>query len=383
MPIHPLFGAMPYREPRSLMDVIRQNQMDQAALASKASERALREAQTKKILQGVEHPESSLAGLPPIARQRAYVESVKRAYGADSPQAIAAQQDLDLTQHNLESQLGYREALAETLPKRVLTTPSKAMVERAAIERGLAPTGKPYSAPIKPKVAGTPLATPSLENKLSGMSKDDLIKAQNAPFGSEDSATLSLYLSKQAGLGDNTKKLAYGAVLEKSLDLMKPYEGSMATYSGIEGQAKYYKDIAAAQATGKMSKQLEDYTKFSEIATSTLIPQITQYYGASVTEGQQRLLREAGNPATWKKSPQQALTAFDTLINTLENEIQTRRDLVEKPSFLTKKHAKTTPLAEQIKATGYSFDELTRRANQINRPVNDLINEILRLKGES
>jgi hypothetical protein len=351
--------------------------------------RQMLEAQIKKLTTGLEHPELSLAGLPPITRQRAYVESIKQRYGTDSEQAQQAQKDLDLTVHNLESQMHYRQSLAEALPRRVLTTPSKAMVEREAIARGLSPTGRPLEfldeaptvTPIEPEVEGTPLGTPTLENKVAKMTPEQLKKAQEAPFGSEDSATLSLYLSKQAGLGDNTKKLTYGSVLEKTIDLMTPYRTAMAYYSGVGGKAQYARDVALSQTTGRLTPQLKDFTRFVEMATSTLVPQITQYYGVSITEHQQRLLRDVANPANWEKSPERALIAFDTLINTLENEIQVRRDLVKKPSFLTKKHAKTAPMADLVEKTGYSLNELVKAADANNIPVTQLIERINELKG--
>lgn len=351
--------------------------------------RQLLEAQVQRMRQQAEQPQLSLTGLPPISRQREYIENLKRQYGKDSPRVKEAQKDLDLNVHNLESQVQYREELAKFLPKRGLTPTSKALLEREAISRGLSPTGEmvsfpgeePGVQPIQPEVQGTPTATPTLENKVAKMSEEDLKKAEKAPFGSDASAALDLYLSKQAGLGDNTKKLSYGAVLEKTLDLMSPYRTSMAYYSGAAGKAKYAKDVALSQTTGELTPQLKDFTKFLETATSTLVPQITQYYGASVTEGQQKLLRQVANPADWIKSPERAMVAFDTLINTLENEIQVRRDLVKKPQFLTREHAKTAPLYEEVKKTGYSFDELVKRADENQIPVMELINEINRLKG--
>jgi hypothetical protein len=351
--------------------------------------RQLLEAQVQKMRQQTEHPGLSLTGLPQISRQREYIENLKREYGEESPRVKEAQKDLDLNIHNLQSQLHYREELAKFLPKRGLTSISKALLEKEAIARGLSPTGEmvsfpgeePVVEPIKPKVEGTPAATPALESKVAKMSEEDLKNAEKAPFGSDASAALDLYLSKQAGLGDNTKKLSYGAVLEKTLDLMSPYRTSMAYYSGAAGKARYAKDVALSQTTGQLTPQLRNFTKFLETATSTLVPQITQYYGASVTEGQQKLLRQVANPADWIKSPERAMVAFDTLINTLENEIQVRRDLVKKPQFLTKEHAKTAPLYEEVKKTGYGFDELVKRADENQIPVMELIKEINRLKG--
>jgi hypothetical protein len=368
--------------------------------------RQLLEAQIAKMRQPLEHPELTLAGLPSITRQRAYVAAVKDKYGADSEQAKQAQEDLDFNIHKEESALHYRETLTEALPRRFLTAPSKAMMEREAIKAGRAPTGLPYqlpgvaptvapteipptpetavepiTQPINPKVPGTPMGLPSMENKLSKMSKEDLVKAQDSPFGSEDSARLTLYLSKQAGMGDNTKKLNYGAGLERTMELMDPYKASMAYYAGVGGKAQLAKDIATSQATGKLTPQLKDFTSFMELATSTLVPQITQYYGLSITEHQQNLLREATSPNSWENSPERAMVAWDTLTNTLENEIQVRKDLVEHPSFLTKRHAKATPLYESVKKTGYSLNELVRAADAQNIPVTDLITEINRLKG--
>lgn len=380
MAFQPIFGRVPVQQGQSLLDMLTQRKMESEALASKAAQRSLIEAQTKKLTRGIEHPELDLTGMPEIVRQRAHVDAIKNAFGEDSPQAMQAQKDLTLTENLLRTKMDYQKQLAAAMPKRFLTAPSKAMMEREAIKGGFAPTGQPIGSdrlpPIKPKVSGTPLGAPVVENRLSSMSKDDLVKAQESPFGSEDSAALTLYLSKQAGLGDNTKKLTYGSLVETTLDLMSPYEYAMGYYSGVGGKAQYAKDVAAAQTTGKLSPQLRDYTKFVEMVTSTFIPQLTQYYGTSVTEQQQKLLREAGNPSTWGKSPEMALTAFHTLRNTLENETQLRRDLVTKPSFLTKKHAKSTPFYEKIVATGYSLNELVKIADKNGISPEVLINRL-------
>lgn len=398
MPIHPVFGPIPYERPRSLMDIITQKQAESEALAGKRAQRGLTEAQTRKLTTASEHPELNLAGLPEIARQRAYVQSVINAYGADSPQARQAQQDLNLTKSNLRSQMQYRQALTETLPKRALSTMGKLFTEQDLINAGFLPTGAPREtpvspkpapvpsgtpAPIKPQVPGTPLGTPELENKLSKMSKEDLVKAKNSPFGTEANALYTLYASKLAGMGDNTKKLTYASTLQKTMNKMRPLAASMAYYSGIEGQARYAKDLAAAQTTGEVTPQLRDYTKFKELANGAFVPQLTQYYGTSVTEQQQKILRRASDPATWSKSPELAATSFDSMFNILETEIKGRQELVEHPSFLLKKQKKSSDFSEQVKKTGYSLVEITKQANKINIPVNDLINEIIKLKGAS
>ena len=387
MAFQPIFGAVPVQQAQSLLDLLTKRKMENEALASKGAQRALTEAQTRKITEGIEHPELDLAGLPEIARQRAYVDSMKKAYGADSPQAIQAQQDLNLTVSNLQSQQRYRNVLAETLPKRSLSTLGKVLTEQQLIELGYSPTGKPIGskapAPIKPQVAGTPFGSPALEKNLATMSKEDLIKAKKAPFGTEESALYTLYSSKLAGMGDNTKRLTYASTLEKTMNKMRPLAASMAYYSGVEGRTRYAKDLAAAQTTGVVTPQLEDYTAFKELANGAFVPQLTQYYGSSVTEQQQKILRKAADPSTWNKSPDLAATAFSSIINIIGKEVKGRQDLVEHPSLLMKKEPETTSLDEKIAATGYSLVEITNQANKLNIPVNDLINELIRLKGES
>ncbi len=388
MAFQPIFGQIPVQQGQSLLDMLTQRKMENEALASKGAERAFTEAKTKKITEGIEHPELNLAGLPEIARQRAYVESVKKAYGADSPQAMQAQKDLNLTVSNLQSQQRYRNVLAETLPKRSLSTLGKVLTEQQLIELGYSPTGKPIgskaTAPIKPQVAGTPLGTPYLENKLATMSKEDLIKAKNAPFGTEASALYSLYGSKLSGMGDNIKKLPYAALIEGSLATMLPYRSSMAYYSGVAGRAKYAKDIASSQLTGEMTPQLRDYTKYKEMASSTLAPQIRQYYGDSITPSVQKKLEDITNPSTWKNSPERALTSLDALIEILRKEIKIRKDLVEHPSFLTKKPTGVTLIADKVKKTGMSFTELAKIANEKNIPnVETLIDNIIKFKGST
>jgi len=396
MAFQPIFGAVPVQQAQSLLDLLTKRKMENEALASKGAERAFTEAQTKKITEGMAHPELNLAGLPEIARQRAYVESVKRAFGADSPQAMQAQQDLNLTVGNMRNQMAYRQALTETLPKRALSTPGKAIVEQQLVEAGYLPTGAPRGsqiptqpsaatapAPIKPQVPGTPLGHPALENKLSTMSKEDLVKAKNSPFGTEENALYTLYLSKLAGMGDNTKKLTYASTLQQTMNQMRPLAASMAYYSGVEGRANYARDLALAQTTGNVTPQLRDYTAFKEIANGAFVPQLTQYYGSSVTEQQQKILRKAADPSTWNKSPDLAATAFDSMFNIIGKEIRGRQDLVKHPSFLTEKQKESPVLSEQIKKTGYSLNEITKQANKLNIPVNDLINELIRLKGES
>jgi len=396
-----------------LLDIIQQRQAQQTALASKEAERRLSMAQaqeaaqrarllpqqqqildqlrqaqaaelqarTKRTLKEIEHPELITSGLPEIARQRAHVEALKKAYGADSQIVKEAQADLDLVTHNLESQMGYRKALANFLPKRGLTSPSRAMMEKAYIESGVSPTGLPFALPeaplaqtptphgIAPKTAGVPAATPTMENKLTKKSKEDLVKAQKSPFGSEDSALLTLYLSKQAGLTDNLKKLSFGSNVETTLDLMMPYRYAVAYYSGVKGRKRYAADMISSQTTGRLTPELRDFKRFTEMAHTTLIPQITQYYGLSITEHQQEILRNATNLANWKNAPETTMVALDSLIKTLESEIQVRRDLVSKPSFLTKKHAETAPLYDQIKATGYSFEEIIKKADERHIPI--------------
>lgn len=385
MAIHPVFGAIPYERPRSLMEVISQKTAESEALKSKATERAFREAQTRKLTAGIEHPELNTAGLPEIARQRAYVEAVKNAFGADSQQAMQAQQDLIMTQNKLRTQMHYQQVLAETLPKRALSTMGKVITEQGLVEGGYLPTGasREKQAPIRPQVQGTPLGSPYLENKLSAMNKEDLIKAKKAPFGTEESALYSLYGSKLAGLGDNTKKLTYASTLQTTMNTMRPLAASMAYYSGVKGRARYAKDLAAAQTTGNVTSQLEDYTAFKEMAAGAFVPQLTQYYGTSVTEQQQKILREAADPSTWSKSPELAAIAYDSMFNIIGKEIRGRQDLVDHPSFLTAKQKESPALNKQIKKTGYSLNEITKQANKLNIPVNDLINELIRLKGES
>lgn len=395
MAFQPIFGAVPVQQAQSLFDLITQRKMENEALASKAAQRAFTEAQTKKITQGIEHPELNLAGLPEIARQRAYVESVKRAFGADSPQAMQAQQDLNLTVGNMRNQMAYRQALTETLPKRALSTPGKAIVEQQLVEAGYLPTGasrgsqiptQPSAAtapaPIKPQVPGTPLGHPALENKLATMSKEDLIKAKKAPFGTEESALYTLYNSKLAGMGNNTTKLTYASTLETTMNQMRPLAASMAYYSGVAGRAKYAEDLAAAQKTGVVTPQLRDYTAFKELVNGAFVPQLTQYYGTSVTEQQQKILRKAGDPSTWSKSPELAATAFDSMLKIISKEIQGRRELVKHPSFLTKEAPKITPITEKAKKTGMSFAKLSKIAKEKNIPnVETLIDNIIKFKG--
>jgi len=394
MAFQPIFGQIPVQQGQSLLDMLTQRKMENEALASKGAERAFTEAKTKKITEGIEHPELTLAGLPEIARQRAYVDSIKKAFGADSPQAMQAQQDLNLTESKMRIQMAYHKALTETLPKRALSTMGKVMTEQELVKAGRLPTGAPRGsqapaqaatapAPIKPQVAGTPFGSPALEKNLATMSKEDLIKAKKAPFGTEESALYTLYSSKLAGMGDNTKRLTYASTLEKTMNKMRPLAASMAYYSGVEGRTRYAKDLAAAQTTGVVTPQLEDYTAFKELANGAFVPQLTQYYGSSVTEQQQKILRKAADPSTWNKSPELAAKALDSMFNILGVEIQGRRELVKYPSFLTKKQKESPALSEQIKATGYSLNEITKQANKLNRPVNDLINEIIRLKGKS
>ena len=368
MAIQPVFGAIPYERPRSLMEVISQKTAESEALKSKASERAFREAQTRKLTMGIEHPELSRAGLPPLAQQRAYVESLKKAFGADSPRVIEAQQDLDLQQHMAESKMQYQEALTKALPSRFLTPVGKAFMEKARIDAGFSPTGEPLRK-IRPQVAGTTFGTPTLENKLSNMSKEDLIKAKDSPFGSEASAIYALYLSKLAGLGDNIKKLPYASAIEKSLSLMLPYRASMAYYSGVAGRARYAKDLVEAQRTGKITPELRDYTNFTTIASSSLASQIRQYYGDSISPSVEKRLDNITNPATWKNSPELALTSLDALENILRAEIKIRKDLVTHPSFLTKEAPRISPMGEKLKKIGMTFTEVSKLAHDNGIPM--------------
>jgi len=400
MPIHPILGAvLPYMQGENVFQMIGRNIQEQQARQQKlrADEAlmGLREMQTKKITREIEHPELSLAGLPAIARQRQYVESIGNRYGKESGKYKQAKSDLDLSLQNLRGQIGYREALKKSLPARALTVIGKAMLEQQRIKAGLSPTGDPLEMPARPigsmpkaeaiatptgvkmpAQTGVPLGARTTEEKLVDSTPEDINKAAEAPFGSADSSLYTLYLSKQAGLGDNLKKLSFGSVLEKSIDLMTPYKASMAYYSGVGGKSRYARDVLEAQRTGKLSPELRDYTKFSEIATSTLVPQITQYYGTSITEGQQKLIRAVSNPATWKNSPEMAMVAFDTLINTLEQEIMVRRDLVKKPSKLIKQHPKTMEFAEQLKGTGYTLQDVIEFADKNHKPFTDVLNRL-------
>ncbi len=389
---NPLMGQLPYPTPMTLAQVTQQQRDRQIALAQSAQKQkmeeaktSLTEAQTKKLLYGMEHPAASLAGLPEIARQRAYVRNLGTKYGTDSKIFQQAQSDLSLTIKNLQGQIAYRKVLEETLPKRVLTSMGKGDIEKRYVGAGLSPTGAPLLLPA-PSQERTPvgdtLSRPqiipsSMENKLAQTTEEDLPGLSKAEFGSEDSALYSLYLSKQAGLTDNAKKLTAGALVEKTMDLIEDYRPSMAYYSGYKGKLRYARDVKNAQTSGKVSPELTDYTKFAEIATSTLVPQITQYYGLSVTEAQQRLLQSAANPSTWKNSPEMAMTAFNTLMNTLEQEIQVRRDIVEKPTRLLAKHERKGVIGKfDLSGTGYSMQDVIKIADEEGIPVSVLIQRI-------
>lgn len=397
---NPLMGQLPYPTPMTLAEVTQQQRDRKLALAQAAQQQkmkeaqtALTEAQTQKLMYGMEHPTESLAGLPEIARQRARLRNLGTKYGTDSKIFQEAQSDLELTLKNLRGQIAYRKALEETLPKRALSSMGKGQLEKRYVGAGLSPTGQPLELPApsqeitpvredlsRPQVdeASRPqVVSSSMENKLAQITEEDLPRLSKAEFGSEDSALYSLHLSRLAGLTNNANKLASGALVEKTMDLIEEYRPSMAYYSGYKGKLRYVRDVKNAQTSGEMSPQLTDYTKFAEIATSTLVPQITQYYGLSVTEPQRKLLASAANPSTWENSPEMAMTAFNTLMNTLEQEIQVRRDIVEKPTRLLAKPKKKGVIDKfDLSGTGHSMQDVIKIADEIGVSVNDLIQDM-------
>ena len=201
MPINPIFGAIPRLGAQTLMDIIQQRTAQQEKVRGAEAQRRLIEAQTqqipiqkalqaaqaKKIMLGIERPELNLAGLPQIARQRAYVNMLGERFGKDSPQYQDALADFQRELKSSEVAMTYKEMLTEQMPKRFVSPMGRALMEQKYLKEGLTPTGEIKEPLVQPKASGVPMGSSDMERQIAQMEPKEIVeKGKKFPTVSVD-----------------------------------------------------------------------------------------------------------------------------------------------------------------------------------------------------
>lgn len=94
-------------------------------------------------------------------------------------------------------------------------------------------------------------------------------------------------------------------------------------YNGPKGKALMAKDLASEAA----GKPVERYQKFQEAVTLAhgVVPQLTNYWGSSVTKGAQDDIKHLTNPQSWINSPETSARKFEALMKQFDAEMSRTR----------------------------------------------------------
>src|ERR1700744_3761104 len=95
----------------------------------------LKQAQAKREGAMAELPFGG-ANVPGPAGQIVGLEMIKKLYGADSPQAQAAQKNFDLNQQSINSRVNYQNMLSNTTPLRLTTPEGRQLIEQSNVNQG-------------------------------------------------------------------------------------------------------------------------------------------------------------------------------------------------------------------------------------------------------
>lgn len=267
--------------------------MDKLLMASVRKRKLEAEAKRQEALSQLPFGGTQLPG---AAGQALALEMMKMQYGENSPQYKEAKEAYDLDKESTRSRIGYQNILSESAPKRFSTGTGKTAQEFEDIKKGFLPGTK------------IPL-TPEQKRYYEGL------------YGLE--------MVKKTTDTDTRKRNLLATNVEKTIAQINPDD--LVQFSGIKGM----KNLAKEKAKDIAGNPSEKYLAYQQAITNAdlLAKQIRQFYGDSIQPQMTAKLEKLTNPADWLKSPKTALANYNSLIKTLNSEMNTYRQGLKSPGI--------------------------------------------------
>lgn len=288
---------MPITGPIPLPGSMLESMLQGAELAQTPFKSALLKAQTKREEAKANMPFGG-QNLPGAAGQIVGLETIKMAYGEDSPQYKEAKGLYDLNKQSTQSRINYQNLLSETAPKRFSTPLAKTIQELEDIKNGYLPGTK--------------------ENM-----NDEQKKYYEGIYG--------LDLLKKTTDTDVKKRNLFSKNMDITINSIDPV--ALTQYSGIQGALQLLQD-KALDLRGETPERYEKYQN-SLTAAKTLAKQVRQFYGDSITPQVQEGLRQLTDPSAWLKSPKIALSNYNAFVKLLRAETGTYQKATQSPEIYT------------------------------------------------
>lgn len=268
----------PYRENRSFIEQQKRAALERAMLEQKnqylprqlEAEIGMTEAQAEN-----ERMFGAGKHLTGVASNVFALNQLKNMYGEDSPVYQDARKAFDLqnahTQSNIDTAAFYR-----AHPERFLTPTGKGIQEQYQASQG--------------NVLGIDRKlTPAESAAVVRIQERNRVNANN-PAAMQQSALAAEQVAKTFSMID--KK-------------------ALSQYSGPEGKKKYLED-RALELQGKAPERYKQYQE-NLSRVHSLKPQLTAYYGLSITKSQQDDLESLINPNSWVNSPDTTLRKLNAV----------------------------------------------------------------------
>lgn len=362
------------------LQMINQIRMTQALPQQLQQEMALKQAETQR--------QQTMASLPFGGQQLSGVaghivglETIRQAYGAESPQYQQAKKSFDLEQESDKARINYQNVLSQTAPTRALTPGGRGFVEEYRVNQGYAPTGTSWEQaafggtpppqnqnepqrlpPPRYKNLPVPLADvnafresqgkPAFNNEkeavdfLNQKVQADYQKIQqpSQTSGSQQKISSEKYIPQDLLAPGSKEELsgAYQLLRQKNatpnfvLERIKAADNidktlaridvnDLVRYSGVYGGIKGKLVAGQSLLEGKTDPQYMAHQKAAQDA-ELLATQVRQFYKDSIQPKMIERLETLTNPSSWTKNPDAAKALFEETKKILELETQTYRD---------------------------------------------------------
>jgi hypothetical protein len=184
-----------------------------------------------------------------------------------------------------------------------------------------------------------------------------------------------LSLQKRTSDPLNRNKIIFGNQAENTLRNMLDDAPSMYKYSGLDGQLKLKKDAALAAVGGKVP-DFEAYNRYLQNA-KIFKDQYTQYYGGSISPEAQQNVNSLANPTAFYSNPKIAQQNLKTLANTLNQEVNLRKQAMVSPTQFTQQSSEpNVPEVGAATTPKYSQEDLEYTAKKYNMTVDQVKNKL-------
>lgn len=288
--------------------------------------------------------------LPGVAGQVQAIDAIGKAVGYDNPLYLQAKNAWELDQQSQRQSMAYQQALTQTLPQRILTTPGKLITEANRTAETGTPEVNLNISESNQKNKSLPSLTssqllklrqyyndngiidPSImpENKESQvLNKPDSIALPSSKKGLDSKQIYDFYqlqIQKGASTSDAQKRNLFASNIEKTLNSINPDD--LVRYSGAGGTTKRLIEEYALAPFGKESKEYDSYAN-SLNASELLAKQVRQFYGDSIQPAMAKKIEKLTNPSTWSNNPKLAKELFLNFKKILESEMSTYRNSIQ------------------------------------------------------